>query len=115
MIIGYPLSNVNFAIPIEDLTFPLDVFTMFSFYKPETEFFIDNLVPIITYINGMVIFEFCLVDLIDQDLPNSKLYLKDCGEYIFKIMTGPDGINYTQVWIDIFRLVCEEIIYTYPI
>lgn len=115
MIIGYPLSTVTFAIPIEDLALPLDLFTMFSFYKPETEFFIDGLFPVITIINGMVIFEFCLVDLIDQDLPNAKLYLPDCGEYIFKINTGPNGINYTVIWTDLFRLICEEIIYTYPI
>lgn len=113
MIIGYPLSHVNFTIPFSDIV--LDTFTMFSFFKPETEFFIDGLVPVISLINNVIIFEFCLVDLIDQDLPNAFLYLPTCGEYIFKIMTSPDGITYTEVWVDLFRLVCEEIIYTYPI
>jgi hypothetical protein len=102
MIIGYPLTTVTFTIPFGDIV--LDNFTMFSFYKPETEF-----------INDVIAFQFCLVDLIDQDLPNALLHLPTCGEYIFKIMTGPDGVNYTEVYVDLFRLVCEEIIYNYPI
>lgn len=113
MIIGYPLTTVTFTIPFGDIV--LDTFTMFSFFKPETEFFIDGLFPIITIINDVIVFQFCLVDLIDQDLPNALLHLPTCGEYIFKIMTGPDGVNYTEVYVDLFRLVCEEIIYNYPI
>lgn len=114
MVIGYPLSLVTFTIPESDLNFPLDIFTMFSFYKPETEFFIDGLIPVITVINGIIVFEFCLVDLIDQDLPNAKIYLPTFGEYIFNINTSPDGINYTEVWNDLFRLVGEDIVYNYP-
>ena len=63
--------------------------------------------------NGIIGFNFCLVTLVNEDLPNALVNLKYCGEYSLTIETSPDGITWSTLWTDLLFVRCEEIPYLY--
>ena len=115
MISSQQLSIVKFIISAEDFLIPLDTFTRINLYKPEdTSYTKIGIIPNITMLtNGLIGFNFCLVILIDEDLPIGDVNLLYCGQYDLVIETSPDNITFNTVWKDIFTLVCDEIQYNY--
>jgi len=115
MISGDQLSTVSWIINSEDFLVPLDVFTRINVSKPEATIYVKNdIIPIITVLtNGIIGFNFCLVTLVNEDLPNALVNLKYCGEYSLTIETSPDGITWSTLWTDLLFVRCEEIPYIY--
>ena len=115
MISADQLSIASWILNSGDLLQPLDLFTRINLSKPEaTPYIKTGIVPVITILtNNLIGFNFCLVTLINEDLPNALVNLKYCGEYSLSIETSPDGINYTTVWTDLLFIKCDEINYIY--
>ena len=51
-----------------------------------------------------------MVALVDEDLPNEKIYLPTFGEYKMTIETKDTlSSTWTIIWIDLYRMVGNEI------
>jgi hypothetical protein len=113
MISSENFTIVSWLINAEDLTLPLDTFTRITLVKPEIDTYVKiGIVPDITLLSGgNIAFSFCLVTLPNENLPFGDVNLQYAGEYFLNIETSPDGITWTNIWRDLFRLLEEEITY----
>jgi hypothetical protein len=112
MITSENLASVSYLLFKPDLLNPLEDDLKIIFNKPEFQY-VKEVTPNITMLNNeIIIIEWCLVVLIDEDLPNGKINLPHFGEYKITIETKDTlSVNWNIMWKDLFRITGNEITY----
>ena len=97
-------NTVIFTLFLGDLYNSIKAETIIRLYKVEENQTSGNLIPFINfYTNSIIVQDFCLVDLIDEDLLNGKIYLPYFGQYKIEILTKDLlDIDYTLIQSDLF-------------
>ena len=109
MIQSANIDSISYVLFSVDLLTPIDIFTVISLTKPELGF-TKSFIPTITQLdNNITVLEWCMVALVDEDLPNGKVYVSNFGEWTLTIMTSNDNINFSTVWVDLYRMIGNEI------
>ncbi len=109
MIQSTNIDSISYVLFGIDLLTPLEAFVEIHLTKPELGF-TKTFTPTVTQLfNDIVVLEWCMVALINEDLPNGLVYLQSYGEWTLTVMTSANNVNFTTAWVDLYRMIGNEI------
>jgi len=110
MIQSLNIDSVSYILLETDLYSPIEDEIRITFTKPEMGFVKTVYVSFASLLNSILILNWCMVALIDEDLLNGKLYLREYGEYTIIVETKSLlDTDWTLIWKDLYRMIGNEI------